>query len=68
VLARALWLTPAIAGLHSAGAVRHVGALGVRLDELHQISKRCGTLELILCAAYVVTHFMGLNQAKRSSP
>jgi hypothetical protein len=59
VLLRVFWLTPGIAALHAAHAVRHVGELGARMETLHQLSKRFGTLEVLLCAAYVLTHFRG---------
>jgi hypothetical protein len=48
------WLSPAIAALHQAGAVRGVGDEGMALEHHHRIVEAAGKTELALLAIVVV--------------
>ena len=49
-----LSLSPHIAALHAAGAIRGVGDLGLELDRVHRLSELCGKSESLAVAAFVV--------------
>jgi len=50
----AAWLTPGIAGLHHAGAVRNFGPDGTELERLHKLAEALAKGELVLLLAVVV--------------
>lgn len=47
-------LSPQIAGLHAAGAIRGVGAAGLALSRLHGLAEACGKAQVGLLVALVV--------------
>ncbi len=59
-LVQATWLSPTIADLHAAGAIRGVGALGAALEVAHGRSEACGKSEVFLLVA-----FLGLTAFRR---
>ncbi len=48
------WLSPAIAALHEAGAIRHMNAAGMELDRLHHIAESLAKAELVLLLVALV--------------
>lgn len=57
------WLSPGIAALHRAGAVRHIGEAGQALERLHKLAELLAKGEVILLLAG-----FGLSVAKASRP
>ncbi len=55
-------VSPRIAALHAAGAIRGLGASGVELARLHDVAEECGKLEVVLLVLVVVLH------ARRAAP
>jgi Domain of unknown function (DUF4149) len=55
-IAIAVWISPGIAELHRAGAVRHVGASGAALEAMHRTAESLAKGELLLLfVAFVLT-------------
>jgi hypothetical protein len=54
-------ISPRIAALHAAGAVRGVAGAGLELGRLHDLAEACGKTELVLLAAAVVLHVVALS-------
>lgn len=54
-------ISPGIAGLHVAGAIRGVGPAGAELARLHDMAEACGKTEVALLAAFVVLHALTLS-------
>jgi hypothetical protein len=52
-------LSPRIAALHAAGAIRGVGRLGTELGRLHDSAEICGKSQVVLLALAVVLHAHG---------
>jgi uncharacterized membrane protein len=53
-IVEALWLSPAIAALHRAGAIRGLDAPGLELERLHHLAETAAKGELLLLLAVVV--------------
>ena len=66
--AQGLWLSPQIAHLHIAGAVRGSGALGKALESAHHLSELCGKTESAALAAYLVLAVAALAQRPPAPP
>jgi len=49
-------VSPRIAALHAAGALRGVGPLGIELSRLHDTAENCGKVQVALLAAALVMH------------
>ncbi|HEX3772507.1 MAG TPA: DUF4149 domain-containing protein [Polyangiaceae bacterium] len=49
-------VSPRIADLHAAGAIRGVDAAGIELARLHDVAEWCGKTELLLLVAVVALH------------
>jgi hypothetical protein len=54
-------VSPRIAALHAAGAVRGLGAAGVELARLHDAAEACGKAQLAVLAVVVVLHVVALT-------
>jgi putative copper export protein len=61
-------VSPRIAELHAAGAVRGVGAAGVELARLHDVAEACGKAQLFLLAAVVALHVVALSSRRTTTP
>jgi hypothetical protein len=59
-------ISPRIAALHAAGAVRGVDGPGLELARLHDLAETCGKTELVLLALVVGLHVVALSKAPRS--
>jgi hypothetical protein len=57
------WLSPAIADLHRAGAVRSIGEGGLALERLHHLAEAFAKAEILLLLA---TFILGVAKASRS--
>jgi hypothetical protein len=57
-------ISPGIAALHAAGAVRGLGDAGMKLARLHDMAELCGTIEVALLVAVIVAHVIALSRAK----
>jgi hypothetical protein len=64
-IGEAMYITPRIAGLHAAGAVRGVGDSGLRLDALHDVAERLGKGQLLLAVFLVVLHIRAMDPLGR---
>jgi hypothetical protein len=56
-------ISPRIAALHAAGAIRGVEGPGLELARLHDLAEWCGKTELVLLAVVVVLHVVALSRA-----
>ncbi len=56
IVVEATWVSPSIAALHQAGAIRGIGAGGAEIEHLHVIAKRIGTAEVLALVAFVGLH------------
>ncbi|MGO9838763.1 MAG: DUF4149 domain-containing protein [Polyangiaceae bacterium] len=54
-------ISPRIAALHVAGAIRGVGGAGVEMGRLHDLAEACGQAEVVLLAVYVVLQVLTLS-------
>ena len=61
-------VSPRIAALHTAGAIRGVGAAGMELARLHDLAELCGKTEVVLLAVVVALHALSLSAGARSLP
>ncbi len=64
-IGEAMYITPRIAGLHAAGAVRGVGDSGMHLDALHDVAERLGKGQLLLAVLLVILHLRALDPLGR---
>jgi hypothetical protein len=55
-------ISPRIAALHAAGAIRGVDAPGIELARLHDLAEWCGKTELVLLSVVIVLHVMTLSE------
>jgi hypothetical protein len=55
-------ISPRIAALHAAGAIRGVDAPGLELAHLHNLAETCGKAELVLLAVVVALHVVALSR------
>lgn len=65
-------LSPRIAALHAAGALRGMGPAGRELSRLHDLAEACGQGQLVLLATAIVLHVVALSSpldlGRRSRP
>jgi hypothetical protein len=54
-------VSPRIAALHRAGAVRGAGSAGLELARLHDLAEWCGKTEVVLLVVVVVCHVVALS-------
>jgi putative copper export protein len=54
-------ISPRIAALHAAGAIRWIDEPGRELAHLHDVAEWCGKIELVLLAAVVALHAVALS-------
>ncbi len=54
-------ISPQIAALHAAGAIRGVDAPGLELARLHDQAEWCGKTELLLLSIVIVLHVVALS-------
>jgi putative copper export protein len=59
-------VSPRIAALHAAGAIRGVGDAGIELAHLHDLAETCGKTELVLLSALIVLHVVALSGRKKA--
>lgn len=57
-----LWLSPRIDALHTAGAIRNVGELGLALESVHKTSELCGKTEALAIVVFIVLAVMTMHQ------
>jgi len=60
-------VSPRIAALHAAGAIRGVGAGGAEMARLHDAAEACGKTEVLLLAAFVVLNAVTLSRVGRDA-
>ena len=60
-------ISPRIAALHAAGAIRGAGAAGLELARLHDWAERCGKTELLLLAVVMGLHVVSLSRVPPSA-
>jgi len=58
-------VSPRIAGLHSAGVSRGLGASGMELSSLHHVAELLGQAQVLLLATAVALHVAGLARGPR---
>ena len=61
-----LWVTPTIAGLHAAGAVRGVGEAGQSLASAHALAESIGKAQALLAIALIALHVWTLTRVSTS--
>jgi hypothetical protein len=54
-------ISPRIAALHAAGAIRGVDGPGLELGRLHDQAEWCGKTELVLLSVVIVLHVVALS-------
>jgi hypothetical protein len=59
-------ISPRIAALHAAGAIRGVDGPGLELARLHDRAEWCGKTELVLLSVVVVLHVVALSIPPRA--
>jgi hypothetical protein len=59
-------ISPRIAALHAAGAIRGVDAPGIELATLHDWAERCGKTELLLLSVVIVLQVLTLSTPGRA--
>jgi uncharacterized membrane protein len=60
-------ISPRIAELHAAGAMRGVGPLGAELDRIHDWATRLGKVEAFAVAALIALHVVSRTAGKSRS-
>jgi putative copper export protein len=60
-------VSPRIAQLHTAGAIRGVGGPGIELARLHDLAESCGKAEVWLLVVVVVLHAIGTRTTEAAS-
>jgi hypothetical protein len=60
-------VSPRIAALHAAGAIRGVGPAGVEMARLHDMAEACGQTEVVLLAAFIVLQVLTLSDGGRTA-
>jgi hypothetical protein len=61
-------VSPRIAALHAAGAVRGFEAAGMELARLHDVAELCGKVQVVLLATVIVTQALALSAPHPSKP
>jgi hypothetical protein len=56
-------ISPRIAALHAAGAIRGLDGPGLELARLHDRAEGCGKAELVLLSVVIVLHVVALSTA-----
>jgi hypothetical protein len=66
-LTEGIWVTPTIANLHAAGAVRGVGEAGASLASAHALAEQLGKAQVLLAALLIALHVgtLGRRDASR---
>jgi hypothetical protein len=59
-------VTPRIAALHGAGAVRGIGSAGAQLARLHAVAEWCGATQIVLLVGVVALHIVTLSPRRES--
>jgi hypothetical protein len=54
-------VSPRIAALHAAGAIRGVDSAGLELARLHDLAEACGKAQILLLATLIVLHGISLS-------
>ncbi len=54
-------VSPRIAALHAAGAIRGVESAGLELARLHNLAEACGKAQILLLAALIALHGISLS-------
>lgn len=54
-------VSPRIAALHAAGAIRGVDSAGLELARLHNLAEECGKAQILLLAAVIALHGISLS-------
>lgn len=68
IVTEASWVSPSIAALHQAGAVRGIGAGGAEIERLHVVAKRIGMAEVLALVAFVGLHVRRLLARTVAAP
>lgn len=68
IVAEASWVSPSIAALHQAGAVRGIGPGGAEIEHLHVVAKRIGMAEVLALVALVGLHVRRLLERGVAAP
>jgi uncharacterized membrane protein len=55
-------ISPRIAALHAAGAIRGVGLGGTEMARLHDMAEACGQAEVVLLVAFIVLQALTLSR------
>jgi hypothetical protein len=66
-VAEGLWVTPTIAGLHAAGAVRGVGEAGASLATAHTLAEQLGKGQAFLAIALIALHVGTLGRVREAT-
>lgn len=60
------WISPAIASLHQAGAIRGSGELGVRLEERHRVAEALGKSQVVFGLVFIGLCVWRLSERARA--
>jgi hypothetical protein len=60
-------VSPQIAALHAAGAVRGMGNAGMQLARLHDVAEWCGKAQVVLLGTIIVLEVVALSAPRRVS-
>jgi hypothetical protein len=66
-VAEGMVISPRIAALHAAGAIRGVGLGGAEMARLHDWAEACGQAEVVLLAAFIVLQALTLSYRERAT-
>ncbi len=61
-------VSPRIAALHAAGAIRGVGGPGIELARLHDLAESCGKAQVLLLVIVIVLHAIGTKTTDPPRP
>jgi uncharacterized membrane protein len=61
-------VSPRIAALHAAGAIRGVDSAGLELARLHNVAEECGKAQILLLAVVIALHGISLSLAPSRAP
>lgn len=62
-----LLISPRIAGLHSEGVSRGLGASGMELSRLHDLAELLGQAQVVLLASAIAIHVASLSQTHQAA-
>jgi hypothetical protein len=66
-VAEGVWVTPTIANLHAAGAIRGVGEAGASLATAHALAEQLGKAQVLLAVVLIALHVWTLDPARLRS-